>query len=77
MGEFPCRTKEISGTDYIVKMYLVSDGSLRMSTTRYSEEDAQKYIDRMKASLGDKYRYEVTPRPWTQRVCIECGKEDW
>lgn len=64
--EFPCRTKEVSGTTYIIKMYLVSDQSLRMSTSNESEEQAKGWADRMNKALGEgKYRFEITPYPWT------------
>lgn len=78
MAEFPCRTKTVSGTEYFVKMY-DGAGDLRMTASNYeSEEAAQRYIDRMRGRLGEKYkdwRFEIKSNSWTQEVCIECGNE--
>lgn len=78
MGEFPCRTKTISGVDYIIKCYSASDNSLRSSCSGgFTEESANAHVNRMKEKLGDKYRWEIVTHSWTKEVCIECGKEDW
>jgi hypothetical protein len=77
MEEFLCRTKQVSGTTYRVKMFTVSDGELCMSTSFESKEEVDRWTNHMDKSLNGKYRYEVTPHPWTDEVCIECGREVW
>jgi hypothetical protein len=81
MEEFPCRTKVISGTRYRIAMYDAA-GDKRMSTSNESEEEALDYVRRMKELLSKDgregvYSFKITPEPWTEEVCIECGRESW
>lgn len=72
--KYPCRTEETSGTTYVIKMYL--DGVLRMSTSRESKEEADRHVKSMSERLPN-VRFEITESPWTNNVCIECGREEY
>ena len=72
--KYPCRTEEVSGTTYVLKMYL--NGELRMSTSFQSKEEADGYIERFTKKFPQ-YRFEVSSHPWTNNVCIECGREEY
>lgn len=71
---YTCRTEEVSGTTYVIKMYL--DGVHRMSTSRESKEEADRHIKNMSARLPD-CSFEISSHPWTSNVCIECGREEY
>lgn len=73
--KFPCRTKTISGTRYLVQWF-APDGSMHASTVCDSKEDA----DNRAASIAAKqanYTVKITPEPWTEDICIECGKGEY
>jgi hypothetical protein len=72
--KYPCRTEETSGTTYVIKMYL--DGSLRMSTSRVSKEEADRLVKNMSEKLPN-FSFEISSHPWTNSVCIECGREEY
>lgn len=72
--KYPCRTESISGTTYVIKMFL--DGSLRMSTSRESKEEADSFVESF-TSKFPQYRFEITESPWTNEVCVECGREEY
>ena len=72
--KYPCRTERISGTTYVIKMYL--DGVLRMSTSRESKEEADGHVKSMSERLPN-FRFEITESPWTENVCVECGREEY
>lgn len=72
--KYPCRTEKISGTTYIIKMYL--DGVSRMSTSRESKEETDRFIQDMSERLPN-FRFEITESPWTSDVCVECGREEY
>lgn len=71
---YRCRTERISGTTYVIKMYL--NGESRMSTSRESKEEADRYVQDMSARLPN-FRFEITEFPWTSNVCVECGREEY
>lgn len=71
--EFPCRTKQLSGARFCVKL-LDSDGSLRMSTSFETHEEAEKWILNMQKIRPTVYG-EITEKRWTETVCVECGQE--
>jgi hypothetical protein len=76
-SEFPCRTKIINGTNYLVKIWSKSGREEPlMTTTCYSESEAQALIERM-MSLAVIDKYEIVPISWQQTVCIECGEESF
>lgn len=72
--KYTCRTEKISGISYHIKMY--RDNVLRASTSFDSKERADRYIKRMSEKLPE-YKFEVTEHPWTNNVCIECGREEY
>jgi hypothetical protein len=72
--KYPCRTEKISGTTYIIKMYL--GDSLRMTGSRESKEEADRHVKSMSEKLPQ-YRFEITESPWTNEVCVECGREEY
>ncbi len=74
--KYPCRTEQISGTTYHVKMFSISDAKHRMSTSFQSKEEADGYVERMGQRLPE-YRFEITESPWTSEVCVECGREEY
>lgn len=75
MKKYPCRTEEISGTDYLVE-YFDKDGSLRMSTSMDSKEAADRSTQFMVERLPT-ITFKITPYNWSRKVCIECGEESW
>lgn len=71
MADFPCRTKVISGTSYKVQWF-APDGSLRISSSMWSKEHAERELNKPSVSG---YTVKITPVNWTKTVCIECGEE--
>ena len=71
---YTCRIEKISGTTYVIKMYL--DGELRMSTSRESQEEADRLVKSMSEKLP-KLSFKISSHPWTSNVCIECGREEY
>lgn len=71
---YACRTEEISGTTYVIKMYL--DDIHRMSTSCQSKEEADRYVKSMSERLPN-CKFEISSHPWTSNVCIECGREEY
>lgn len=72
--KYPCRTEKISGTTYVIKMYI--DDCHRMSTSRESKEETDRYVKSMSERLPN-LRFEITESPWTENVCVECGREEY
>ena len=75
--KYPCRTEKISGTTYIIKMFIIGETEYRLSTSRESKEEAESYVDRFTKKYPDKYRFEITESSWTSDVCVECGREEY
>ncbi len=72
---FPCRTKTISGTRYRIQWF-APDGSQRISTVCDSKEEADARAESITAKRSN-YTVKITPEPWTEDVCIECGKGEY
>jgi len=71
---YACRTEEIRGIRYHIKMLL--NGELRMSTSCEGKEETDRYVASMSKALPH-LTFEVTEHPWTSNVCIECGREEY
>jgi len=72
--KYPCRTEEVSGITYRIKMF--REGILRASTSFESKESADSYVKSMSERLPE-YQFEISSHPWTNSVCIECGREEY
>ncbi len=72
--KYPCRTEVVTGITYRIKFFL--DGQLRGSTSFEDKETADRFVKSMSAKLPN-YNFEVTSSPWTNNVCIECGREEY
>lgn len=72
--KYPCRTEVVNGITYLVKIF--RDGELRGSTSFEDKEQADRYVKSMSDKLPD-YRFEITESPWTNNVCVECGREEY
>ena len=78
--EFPCRTKIINGTNYLVNIWSKSGREEPlMTTTCYSEGEAQALIERMMSlAVIDKYEIVAMPlaanslyRMWRGILCLK------
>jgi len=73
---YTCRTEEISGTTYRFYLYLKDETKWRLSGSYQSREEVDSYVERMMKAHPE-YRIEITEHPWTNNVCIECGREEY
>lgn len=74
-SEFPCRTKTISGTNYIVSIYTLENKKLVGSTCCFTEDQANNMVERY--TQNSKYYCEIVPSHWAKDICIECGQEQY
>ncbi len=73
---YACRTEEISGITYRVK--ILKDGVVIMSTSYEDKDKAEAWAARIVAVEPSKgYSFEISSHPWTSNVCIECGREEY
>lgn len=72
--DFKHRTMEVRGINYEIEIFL--NGKLVASTSEISKEAADRYVNHMQKYLPN-HVFKLTPIPYVEKVCIECGKESW
>ncbi len=72
--KYPCRTEAISGITYRIGIF--RDGTLRSSTSFDDRAGADRYVEFFAGKFPE-YKLEITEKPWTNNLCIECGREEY